>query len=135
MPPLAVQHAAESADVSPLAVELNLCLYLLHSMPPLAVEPNLCLHLLHSVPPLAVEPNLCLHLLHSVLQSLLTCLHCDQTETAVRMFVQELRKREPHLQQHRLPLYRDLLLLATEGFNTTTTTVNMGQLGERVSAY
>ncbi|KAF2368047.1 hypothetical protein FHG87_001182 [Trinorchestia longiramus] len=53
----------------------------------------------------------------NVLQSLLTLLLIDDLHNAMKMFAQELRKRPTNLQQRRLPLYRDLLLLASDAFS------------------
>ncbi|XP_066939250.1 DENN domain-containing protein Crag isoform X5 [Macrobrachium rosenbergii] len=47
-----------------------------------------------------------------VMQSVITAIHMDDLSTAMKLMLQELRKRPSNLRRNHFPIYRDLLFLA-----------------------
>ncbi|XP_047738254.1 DENN domain-containing protein Crag isoform X2 [Hyalella azteca] len=74
--------------------------------------------------PLLIDEN--------ILQSILTLILVNDLQSAIKMFAQELRKRPTNLQQRRLPLYRDLLLFASDAISHPA--VNMVAFEQRFRA-
>ena len=46
------------------------------------------------------------------MQSVITATHMDDLSTAMKLLLQELRKRPSNLKRNHFPVYRDLLFLA-----------------------